>query len=115
MNQKQTIALILLLLGGITLLAGGAGGIAISLALGSQTNTTINGLTPNGNILFGSISIVCGVVLFAISVMVSKKPERAKTWGIIGIVFSAIGLLSGSYIGAALALIGAILLLTYKH
>lgn len=127
MASKPKTAAILLLIGGIIILIGGILSLYSGATFSSLPSSyTINGVTLSTGaitgavgtfiVISGAIALVCAIVIMLSGIMVYKKASKIKTWGVLGLVFAIISLanLGGYIIGFVLALVGAILALTYK-
>ncbi len=134
MAGKPTAALVLLILGGLLILVGGA----VTIALGNAANSlirstngtyTVNGQATNKSVAAGAVSglvgldgavgLVAGIIVLVMGLLVFKSASnvgRVKAYGIVALIFSLISLANGGgfILGFILALIGSILALVYK-
>jgi hypothetical protein len=118
--EKPTTAFVLSLVGGILtlivallILAGGViAAPAIAALLGPLGGTAI-GIV----IAIGVLHLIFAILMIVGGIQINKgEPGKVKTWSIIVLVVSIIGLITGAgfFIGALLGLIGGILGLTWK-
>ncbi|MEM3781531.1 MAG: DUF6114 domain-containing protein [Candidatus Micrarchaeaceae archaeon] len=81
-------------------------------AINQSTITELRSLGPT---LLGLslIGVASGAVLLAVAYMISKSPQRAKTFAIVGIVFSLISLSGngGFIIGMVLGIVAGVVAL----
>lgn len=63
---------------------------------------------------FAILSLVAGVLVLIFSILIKTVSNNRKTWGILVIVFSIVGLagIGGFYIGPVLGIVGGTLALT---
>lgn len=114
-NYPST-AYILSLIGGILILIDGIITAAVAAAVGS----VIAGFGFGGLgailIIFGVIALLFGLVVLYGAMQLKNRPETAKTWGILILIFSLISFIGGGgfYIGAILGLVGGILALVWS-
>lgn len=102
-QEKPTAAFILSLIGGII-------GLIVSFFL-----LWIYGATPyyyeqymGADVVLGLWIGFCSLLVVIGAIMMNQSPEKARTWGIIVLIFSVIGL------GSILGLIGGILAIVWK-
>ncbi len=135
MGNKPTASLVLLILGGLFMIGGGAltalvGQFAGNVVSHSTSNFIVNGKSVTGAQLASSTSgvlgidglvgIIAGIVVILSGIMAyisaSKNTKNVKLFGAIALVFALVSLLDlGGYVlGFILALIGSILAIVYK-
>lgn len=133
---KPTIAMALLLAGGLVILLSGVGILYLS---GSGSGSFLTNITsmyknisyPNGTIanstylarevssalaVEGMIGLAMGILVILCGAMVYRNPERARIWGIAGLIFSLGSFFGGSgiIIGMILGIIGGIMAIVYR-
>jgi hypothetical protein len=114
MAEKPTTAFVLSLIGGIFILLGAI----IIIAAASYVGFLGYGLGGSVLALFGVFGLVCGFLTILGAVWInSGEKDKVRNGGIIVLVFSIlswIGAGGGFFIGFILALVGAILALTWN-
>jgi len=134
-SEKPTVAFILSLIGGITLLLGGGmismmgsysfGGMMKGYrGYGGMMRGYAHGYEPwygmMGGYGFGLLAIagaLFGVVVIVGSLMLYSHPAHHSKWGIIIVIFSALSVLEtamGGLLGLILGVLGGIFALTWK-
>ncbi|MDE1877745.1 MAG: hypothetical protein KGL95_09590 [Patescibacteria group bacterium] len=63
-----------------------------------------------------TVGFACGAIIIFGAAMMSRRPENARVWSMLVLVFSAISFLEGGgfIIGAILGIIGSVMALTRK-
>lgn len=115
------IAGILMVIGGIVSLSmtwyhTAFSGYPMMDMMGGAWNTFMQRFTPW--ILGISISsIICGGIVLFSSTMMSKNPENARLWGILILIMSSFGILSGMgfLIGPILGIIAGVVAISIKR
>jgi hypothetical protein len=117
-GKKPTAAMVLSLIGGILILIGGI----VTLAFASLTVGLIGGFTSilgaaaEALTISGAIGVVFGIIIVALSLMLSSKPNKHAALGAVILILSIISILDGGgfIIGLVLGLIGGILAIIWK-
>jgi hypothetical protein len=106
------------LLGGIFIVSSAALRLAIraffrsyGMYIGMYNGMHMMGPGFGFGFLRSIITLVFGIIVIASALMLYRRPQRHKTYGILIIVFSV---LSGGIIGVLLGLIGGILAIIWK-
>jgi len=110
--KKSTILSILALIGGIIVLLVGLDRLMELIQFGSY---------PGGAGLDGAIDLgfgmTCGLLMVVGAIMLSRKPQQHRMWGVIVLVFSLlsiVGTAGGIFIGLLFGLIGGIYAIVSK-
>jgi hypothetical protein len=133
MTQKDTIgyprtASILALVGGIVIMLGGILLAAVSSFILPHLDYTnlntpphLTGASMPGIVsgmvgVMGVFGLVSGAIVLVSAVMLITNPSRARTWGVLILVFSVMSFLGlgGFIVGAILGIAGGILTLSWK-
>jgi hypothetical protein len=126
-----TTGAVLALAGGILMVMGGILFLAVStfilphLDIASFPNVqTPPGLNPgaipsiaSGVVgTMGLFGLASGIIVLISAVILLTKPDQARTWGVLVLVFSVLSLLGqgGFLVGAVLGIVGGILTLSWK-
>jgi hypothetical protein len=115
--EKPTGAFVLSLIGGVLVVLFALVIIAIGAFGGAVLGIVGFGWLGGLVIVVGVVHLIFGVLMIVGSIqMNSGVPGNVKTWSIIVLVVSVIGLIMGAglFIGAILGLVGAILGLVWK-
>lgn len=65
----------------------------------------------------GMLGIIFGVIVIASAVMLNRRPTQHKTWGILILIFSILGIfggMAGYLVGLILGIVGGALAITWK-
>jgi hypothetical protein len=114
-KSYPSTAFILSLIGGIFILLAGLYDAAVYAIVG----TTVLAIFPGLGALLIALAVLAllfGLIIIVGAIMLRSKPESAKTWGIIILLFAIFSWVGsgGFVIGFILALIGGILALTWR-
>ncbi len=119
--EKPTAALVLSLIGGIFVLAGGAFQAFLGALISGFGGTTgATGASAFGSTvgILGILGMVFGIIMILGGVLMYVKPESHTMWGVIVLILSVISFatssLGGFFIGFLLGLIGGILGIVFK-
>ena len=118
MAERPTAAFVLSLVGGVFYILGGAFIAFLATVVGSLASLVGAGYLGLGIVGLGTIGLVSGIVILVGAVMMnSSDKSKVRTGSILVLVFTLVGAaftIGGFFIGFILALIGAILGLTWK-
>ena len=118
MAEKPTAAFALSLIGAIFILLGGLAMLAIGAIAGTAFTLAGLGDFGLGFYAIGALGLIWGIITLYGAIMInSTDKSRVRTGAILVLVFSIIswfGTFGGFFIGFLLALIGAILGLTWN-
>lgn len=98
------------------------GGILVLLVGGDRLMELIRfGSYPGGTGLDGALDLgfglICGLIIIVGSIMLFRRPQQHRMWGVIVLIFSLLSLVGtagGAIIGLLLGSIGGILGITWK-
>ncbi len=116
-NQKPKAAFILSMLAGIFMVGSAALRLAIRAFFRSYGPYigTYTGMHMMGGFGFGLlrsiITLVFGIIVIVSALMLYRRPQRHRLYGILIMIFSV---LSGGIIGVILGLVGGILAIIWK-
>ncbi len=124
-KQERQVAYVLLLVGGILTLLSGLFALSASLfatslllsAAGFGALMMATGTFGALMIAAGALGVVCGALMIVAAMYInSTDANQIRTWSVIGLVFTLIGIVSGGgfVIGFILGLVGSIMGLTHK-
>ncbi|MEM1943069.1 MAG: hypothetical protein QXO30_03015 [Candidatus Caldarchaeum sp.] len=123
-GEKPTAAIILSLVGGVFILAGGLLGVAVWMMWGGMMGGwggvmgpwMMGWMMPWAWSAFSTIGLVSGLIVIASALMLQNRPNQAQTWGAVILASSTVSLfgMGGFLIGALLAILGGVLALTWK-
>ena len=110
--KKSTILFVFALIGGIIVLLVGVDRLIELILFGSY---------PGGAGLDGALDLgfgmTCGLIMVAGAIMLSRKPQQHRMWGVIVLVFSLlsiIGTAGGVFIGLLLGMVGGMYGIIWK-
>jgi len=124
-QEKPTTAIALSLIAGILMMLGAFVGLIIfsiglwnPLMFGMQTWSGQTGAwVMEAMLSISLVGLAFGAIVIYAAAMLSSKPEKHETWGVMIIIFSilsVIGTWAGFGIGLAIGVIGGILAITWK-
>ena len=107
-------AYILTLIGGILILIDGFITAAAAAAVGAAFLGLVPGIAAL-LIAFGVIALLFGLVILYGALQLKNRPQSARSWGILILIFAIISFIGGGgfFIGAILALVGGILAMVW--
>ena len=137
-GKKPMAALILLVFGGLIVIAGGiistltvstvyklvssnpaAYNLTSTNASSSAANSAALGFLSQLGTLSGVIGVICGVIVLLMGILIlmgNTGVDKVHKLGIVAIIFSFVSLINGGgfLVGFILALVGSILAIRYK-
>ena len=117
MGEKPTAAFVLSLLGAIFIILGGLVYMVLFSFIGTAFDFVGLGGVGDMLVIFGVLGLIWGILVLVGAIMMnSGNPGKVRTGAVLVLVFSIIswfGAAGGFFIGFLLALIGAILGLTW--
>lgn len=113
-------AYILSLIGGIFIILAGLVYVAIAAVASSVYSSLglggIGAAAASILIVYAVVALILGFLVIYGAIQLKRRPEGARTWGVLILVFSLISIIGGGgfYIGLILGLIGGILAIVWR-